>query len=150
MLASCAPTVDGPAERRRAADREDADRLSAQLAQLPGTVSAGVTIHRPAIDPLARSLASPATGLALIVIDDAADRDGITRTARSLFAATAPEVASPAIEVIVGGHRPQLASVGPFSVAEGSAKPLRVVLAGALGLLAVLAAWVALRESRRA
>lgn len=146
-LVACAPTVDGPTERRRAADREDADRLAAQLSQLPGTVSAGVTLHRPAGDPLAP--ASPASGLALIVVDDAADRDGITRTARSLFAATAPEVTAPAIEVVVGGHRPQLASVGPFSVADSSARPLRVLLAVALGLLAVLAAWIALRESQR-
>jgi len=135
-------------ERRRAADREDADRLAAQLAQLPGTVSAGVTLHRPAIDPFASAPASPASGLALIVIDDAADRDAIARTARSLFAASAPEVPSPAIEVVVGGHRAKLASVGPFTVAEGSARPLRVVLAGSLGLLAVLAAWIALREAK--
>lgn len=148
-LAACAPAVDGPTERRRAADREDADRLAAQLTQLPGTVTAGVTVHRPAMDPLALAPASPATGLALIVVDDSADRDAITRTARSLFAATAPEVAAPAIEVVVGGHRPQLASVGPFTVSASSARPLRAVLAGALGLVALLAAWIALRESQR-
>lgn len=148
-IAACAPAVDGPTERRRAADREDADRLAAQLAQLPGTVSVGVTLHRPAADPLAPSPASPATGLALIVVDDSVERDAMTRTARSLFAASAPEVTAPAIEVVVGGRRPQLANVGPFSVAEGSARPLRVVLAGALGLLAVLAAWIALREGQR-
>ena len=149
LLVACAPAVDGPTERRRAADREDADRLAAQLATLPGTVSAGVTLHRPSRDPLALSPASPATGLALIVVDDAADRDAITRTARTLFAASAPEVTAPAIEVVVGGHRPKLASVGPFTVAEGSARPLRVVLAGSLGLVAVLAAWLALREAQR-
>jgi hypothetical protein len=108
-----------------------------------------VTLHRPARDPLALAPASPASGLALIVVDDAADRDAITRTARSLFIASAPEVTAPAIEVIVGGHRPQLASVGPFTVADTSARPLRIVLAGVLGLLAVLAAWIALRESQR-
>jgi type III secretory pathway lipoprotein EscJ len=149
LSAACAPTVDGPVERQRAADRDDADHLAAQLAALPGALTASVTIHRAVKDPLGVAAPSPASGVALIVVDDAANTADISRTARSLFVASAPELTSPAIEVVVGAHRPALASVGPFTVTESSASLLRIALGAALVLIAGLAGWIALRESRR-
>lgn len=149
MLAACAPSVDGPVERQRAANREDADRLAAQLAALPGTVTASVTVHRAIRDPLGVAAPTPASGMVLLVVDDRANSDDLARTARSLFAASAPDVPNPAIEIVVGAHRPALASVGPFTVTEDAKPMLRVVLALALGVIALLAAWIAFREAQR-
>lgn len=148
-LAACAPSVDGPIERQRAADREDADRLALQLLSLPGTITASVTLHRTAADPLGTGPASRASGVALIVVDDAVDRAEVSATASALFAASAPEIPDRVVSVVVGAHRPALASVGPFTVEEGSRGPLRATLALALGAIAVLAAWIAYRERRR-
>ncbi len=148
-LGACAPTVDGPVERQRASDRDDADHLASQLGALPGVISASVTVHRAARDPLGVTGPSLPSGVALIVIDDAADRPAIARTAKTLFAATVPEIPAPAVEVVVGAHRPTLASVGPFTVEESSKAPLRIALAIALALIAGLAGWVAVREAQR-
>lgn len=148
-LYACAPTLDGPLERQRAADREDAAQLSAQLGALPGAIFASVTLHRPMRDPLGVAGPKPAAGVVLIVIDDAADRRAISRTASALFAGAAPEISSPAIEVVVGAHRPAFASVGPFSVEQSSKAPLRIALAIALAVIAALAGWVAVREAQR-
>ena len=136
-------------ERQRAADREDADHLAAQLGALPGALSASVTLHRAARDPLGVAAPSAPSGVVLIVVDDAADREALGRTAASLFGATAPEIPHPAIEVVVGAHRPTLAKVGPFTVEENSQGPLRISLAVALAMIAALAGYVALRERAR-
>jgi len=149
LCTACAPTVEGPVERQRAVDREDADRLAAQLEALPGAISASVTLHRAVRDPLGVAPASAPAGVVLVVVDDAADRTLVTRTATALFVATAPEVGSPAIEVVVGAHRPTLAKVGPFSVEDRSSGPLRITLAVALAVVAALAGWIALRERPR-
>jgi type III secretory pathway lipoprotein EscJ len=148
-LAACAPTVDGPVERQRTIDREDADRLAAQLGVLPGAISASVTLHRAVTDPLAGTT-SPAAAVVLLVVDDAANRDELARTARSLVAASAPDVPAPTVQIVVGAHRPELASVGPFRVEERSAGPLKIMLAVALAVIAALAGWIAISARRAA
>jgi type III secretory pathway lipoprotein EscJ len=147
---ACAPKVDGPVEQQRAADREDAIALGAQLATLPGAVSATATIHRPARDPLALGAPSPASVAVLVVVDDATDRVATTSAANTLVKAAVPEVTTPAVVVMVGAHRAELAKVGPFVVDKSSAGALKAVLAVALALIAGLAGWIALRERRRA
>jgi len=147
-LAACAPTVDGPAERQRTVDREDADRLAAQLAALPGAVSASATLHRSVRDPLAVTPPSPSSAAVLIVVDDRADRTAITRSASELTRATAPEIERPVILVEVGAVRPTLAKVGPFTVEASSRGPLRAALAIALVLVAALAGWIAITARR--
>ncbi len=149
LVAACAPTVDGPADRQRTVDREDADRLAAQLAALPGAVSASATLHRSVRDPLAVTPASPSSAAVLIVVDDRADRSAITRSATELTRATAPEIERPVILVEVGAVRPSLAKVGPFTVEASSRGPLRAALAIALVLIAALAAWLALKARPR-
>ncbi len=146
-LAACAPQLDGPIEHQRALDRDDAARLAAQLAELPGAVRADVTLHRPVTDPLTRQTA-PAGGAIGIVVDDRADRAAITDAARRLARATAPEIPDPAIAVEVGATRPELARVGPFTVEAGSKHGLVAALAAALAVIALLAGWIAYRERR--
>lgn len=148
-LAACAPAIDGPVERQRATDREDGDRLAAQLAQLPGAVRAEVTLRRATRDPLGVTAPTAATAAVLVIVDDRADRAAITRSATTLAHATAPEIPAPAILVEVGAHRPTLARVGPFSVEAGSRGPLRALLATTLALIAALAGWIAVRELRQ-
>ena len=144
VLASCAPTIDGPLEQQRARDVADAARLQAQLAALPGAVRADVTLHRPLRDPLGAS--QPASAAILVVVDDRADRTAIDRTAHALLHGTAPEIASPEIAIEVGAVRPTLAKVGPFTVEAHSKPRLVALLVAALGLLAALAGWIAWRE----
>lgn len=150
LLAACAPTVDGPADRQRVVDREDADRLAAQLAALPGAISASATVRRSVQDPLAVTASSPNSAAVLIVVDDRADRTAITRTATELTRATAPEIERPVILVEVGAIRPSLAKVGPFTVEASSRGPLRAALAVALVLVAALAGWIAVKARPRA
>ena len=147
--AACAPTVDGPVERQRAADREDSLALGAQLARLPGATSATATVHRAARDPLGVGAPSSGAVAVLIVIDDATDRAATASAATTLVRAAIPEVSAPAIVVAVGAHRPELANVGPFEVDRASAGALKAVLAGALALIAALAGWIAVRERQR-
>lgn len=149
VLGACAPSVDGPLERQRTADRDDADRLAAQLATLPGAVSASVTLHRPSRDPLAVTPPSPASGAALVIVDDRTDRAAIMQSATALMHAAAPEIATPLVLVEVGAIRPVLAKIGPFTVEAASRGPLRAALAIALVLVAALAGWIAIRERRR-
>ena len=149
-LAACAPTVDGPVERQRTADRDDSAALSAQLATLPGAVSATATIHRATRDPLGVSVASSASVAVLVVVDDATDRTATTSAATTLVKAAAPEVSAPAIVVLVGAHRAELAKVGPFVVDKASAGALKAALAIALLVIAGLAVWIAFRERTRA
>ncbi len=147
-LGACTPTVDGPVERQRAADREDAAALGAQLASLPGAVSATATIHRAVRDPLGTSPPSAASVAVLVVVDDAADRAATTANATTLVRAAVPEVSAPAIVVVVGAHRAELAKVGPFVVDKASAGALKAALAIALAVIASLAGWIAMRERR--
>ncbi len=90
---------------------------------------------------------SPAA-VVLLVVDDAADRELVTRTASSLVAASAPEIPAPTVQVVVGAHRPDLVSVGPFQVDRRSASGLRIALAVALALIAGLASWIAIGARR--
>ena len=146
--AACAPQIDGPVERQRAIDREDGDRLAAQLAQLPGALRAEVTLRRPIFDPLTE-MATPASAAILVVIDDRADPRAISRSAIALARGTAPEVAEPAIVVEVGAVRPELSSVGPFAVDVRSKPRLVAALAIALAAISLLAAYIAWRERWR-
>jgi hypothetical protein len=145
VLAACAPQIDGPIEHQRALDRDDAARLAVQLAELPGALRADVTLHRPVTDPLSRET-TPAGGAIVIVVDDHADRTAIADAARRLAHATAPEIPDPAVAVEIGAARPELARVGPFTVEAHSKSALIAALAGALALIAALAAWIAYRE----
>lgn len=147
-LPACAPTIDGPVERQRAADRADADRLARQLGQLPGAVRAEVTLHRPSLDPLSE-IATPPSAAILVVVDDKADKRAITRAAASLLRGTAPEIPDPEIVVEVGAIRPVMAKVGPFSVDVRSKRALAGALGLAFGLVAALAIWIAWRERWR-
>lgn len=145
LCVACAPQIDGPIERQRAIDRDDGQRLAAQLAQLPGAVRAEVTLHRPVVDVLTET-STPASAAVLVVVDDKADRRAIQRSAIALVRGTAPEIAEPAIVVELGAVRPVLATVGPFTV-EARSKP-RVVatLAVALSLIIALAGFIVWRE----
>lgn len=148
VLATCAPTIDGPLERQRAADRADAMRLAAQLAQLPGAVRADVTLHRPVVDPLTQAT-SPASAAVLVVVDDAADRRAVTRSAIALVRGTAPEISEPAIVVELGATRPRLVRIGPFTVEDASRGRIVGALAAAFAMIALLAGWIAWRERWR-
>jgi hypothetical protein len=141
-MVACAPSIDGPSERQRVADREDSDRLGAELASLPGAMSATAAIHRPIADPLAVMRVPPAGAAVVIVVDDKADRAMIDTDARRLVHATAPEIAEPTIIVEVGASRPELVGVGPFRVEAGSRRALVAVLVIALALIAGLAGWI--------
>lgn len=147
-VVACAPQIDGPVARQRTIDRDDGERLATQLAQLPGAVRADVTLHRPIVDPLTEA-ATPASAAVLIVIDDKADRRAITRSALALVRGTAPEISEPSIVIELGAVRPELATVGPFTV-EARSKP-RVVFAFAIAfsLVVLLAGYVAWRERER-
>jgi hypothetical protein len=148
LLLACAPSVDGPVERQRASDREDGSRLSAQLGALPGVIRAEVVLRRAARDPLATAApVAPAASL-VVIVDDLADRAATLATARTLSRAIAPEL-EPTIVVEVGGRRPRLAKVGPFTVEAASRDGLRATLAIGLALLAALAAWAAWSFARQ-
>ena len=148
-LAACAPAVDGPVEHQRAIDRDDAGRLAAQLAALPGAVHAEVALHRPVVDPLTQAR-TPAGAAIVLVVDDHADRAALLTATRELVHATAPEIPSPVIAVQLGAVRPELAEVGPFTVEAHSKRRLQAVLAIALAAIAMLAGWIAWRERQRA
>jgi len=138
IAAGCAPPIDGPIERQRAIDREDGDRLAAQLVQLPGVVAANVVLHHAMRDPLAVTPPAAPAFAAVIATDDQAAPDAIRAAAIRLAHAALPELAGSAvlpIEINAAVHRPTLAKVGPFWVSASSRTPLRVVLA--LGCLAI-------------
>ena len=148
IAAACAPTIEGPVERQRSADRADSDRLAAQLAALPGAVRAEVTLHRPVTDPLTDATTPPSAAV-VVIVDDQADRRTITRSAIALVRGTAPEIPEPEIVVELGATRPVLASVGPFTVEARSKQSLVGLLAAAFALVAALAGWIAWRERWR-
>ena len=138
VLAACAPVVDAPAERARAGDIADSDRLSAQLGTLPGAWSAHATLHRAFREPLTGAT-SPAVASALVVVEESADRAALQRDAEALVHAAIPEVAAPTVIVVTGAPRPELARVGPFRVERGSRVPLLATLAVCLIAIAALA-----------
>ncbi len=147
----CAPVIDGPLDHQRAIDRDDGDRLAAQLAQLPGVVAASVVLHHAIRDPLGVSATAAATFSAVITVDDRAAPEAIRAAAARLAHATLPELAPAAalpIEINASVHRPTLARVGPFSVEESSRAPLRVALAIGCLAIAELAGTLALRARR--
>ncbi len=148
-LSACAPTVDGPAEHQRALDRDDAAALSSQLAALPGAVRAEVTLHRAVRDPLANEPPSPAGAAAVVIVDDQADRAAVRDSALRLVHAAVPEVPAPSIAIELGATRPELASIGPFTVAASSKRGLVAALAIALAVIAALAGFIAFRERPR-
>lgn len=138
IATGCAPPVDGPLERQRAIDRDDGDRLAAQLVQLPGVVAANVVLHHAMRDPLAVAPATAATFGAVIATDDQAAPDAIRAATIRLAHAVVPELAGIAalpIEINATVHRATLAQVGPFWVTASSRTPLRAVLA--LGCVAI-------------
>jgi type III secretory pathway lipoprotein EscJ len=145
---ACAPQIDGPIERQRAIDRDDGDRLAAQLAQLPGAVRAEVMLRRPVTDPLSAT-STPASAAILVVVDDQADRHAVQKSAIALVRGTAPEIAEPAIVVELGAVRPALTTVGPFTVEVASKPRIVAVFAIALSLIVGLAALLAWRERWR-
>jgi len=138
IATGCAPPVDGPLERQRAIDREDGDRLAAQLRQLPGVVAATVVLHHAMRDPLAVAPPAGATFGAVIATDDQAAPDALRAATLRLAHAALPELAGTAtlpIQINATVHRATLAQVGPFWVETSSRTPLRAVLA--LGCLAI-------------
>ena len=146
----CAPVADGPVERQRAIDRDDADRLAAQLARLPGVATASVVLRRALRDPLGASAPAAPMLAAVIAIDDAAAPEAIRAAATRLARATLPELPSAdlAIEIAATVHRPVVAKVGPFSVEESSRAALRATLALGCAAIAGLAGALALRARR--
>jgi hypothetical protein len=153
--AGCAPVVDGPLERQRAADRDDGARLAALLARLPGAVTAEVVLQRAMRDPLATTPPTTAALSAVITIDDPAQRAAVGAAAERLARAALPGVA-PAIEIHAaavtrrdGRRADALARVGPFTVEASSRAPLKAVLAACCLAIAALAgalAWSAWRH----
>lgn len=138
--------VDSPADRARAADLADSDRLSVQLAALPGALSAHATLHHTFRDPLTPVVASsPSSAAVLIVIDGGADVAATRDAATALVRATAPDIAQPAVLVEVGAPRPVLATVGPFTVEQHSRSRLIATLAAGLAIIAGLALVIARR-----
>ncbi|MEO8704822.1 MAG: hypothetical protein ABI867_32520 [Kofleriaceae bacterium] len=148
LLVACAPSIDGPVERGRTADKADADRLAVQLQALPGVVRSEVMLRRPVRDPLGTAPAVAPTASLVVIVDDKADRAAVAASARSLAKATAPEL-EPVILVEVGAVRPELTKVGPFTVEAGSRGPLRAMLGIALVAILGLAGYVAFTSRRR-
>jgi hypothetical protein len=152
VISACAPPVDGPVDRQRAIDRDDGDRLAAQLALLPGVVAANVVLHHAHRDPLAVTPPTPATAAAVISVDDRADRDAIRGAATRLIRAALPELPAMAalpIEIHATVHRATLARVGPFWVEDSSKAPLRTTLALGCAAIAALAGMIAWRAARQ-
>jgi hypothetical protein len=146
----CAPVVDGPIDHQRAIDREDGDRLAAQLAQLPGVVAASVVLHHAMRDPLAVTPPTAPTFSAVLTVDDGAAPDAVRAQAARLAHAQLPELPPGplAIEVDAAVHRPVVARVGPFSVEQSSRAPLKLALAAACLAIAGLAGALALGARR--
>ena len=144
LLVACAPVVDGPIEKQRISDRSDGDRLAAQLSALPGVVRTEVMLRRPVRDPLGVAPAAAAAASIVVIVDDQADRTATLATTKRLAAAAAPKI-EPTIVVEVGAVRPVMAKLGPFTVEARSKGPLKIVLAIALGVLALLSGWIAWR-----
>ncbi len=169
-LAGCAPSVETPAEAGYRRDLRDAERLAAQLRQLPSVREAHVTLTRPVADPLrqpaaasastppgtsAASAASAGAAAILLSLDGAlvgaAEADALARDARALALAVAPELPPSAVAVVARAKEPPpvLAKVGPFEVARRSRAPLLAALLGLLAACAGLGLTLAVRERGR-
>ena len=146
----CAPVIDGPIDRQRAIDRDDGDRLAAQIARLPGVAAASVVLHRAMRDPLGAAPPVAPMLVAVITVDDRSDPEAIRAAATRVSRATLPELppSDLAIEIAATVHRPIVARVGPFSVEESSRDALRATLALGCTAIAGLAAGLALRARR--
>jgi hypothetical protein len=141
-ISACAPPIECPAERAQRADRASALVLDAQVANLPGVVSAHAAVVRAFADPLTGT-SRPALASALILVDDRAERGQIERIATELVHAMVPEVSQPVIAIVVAAHRLELAHVGPFTIEVGSKRMLEAVLIAGLAVLALGAAVIA-------
>jgi hypothetical protein len=153
-ISACAPALEGPIDHQRAIDRDDGDRLAAQLARLPGVVAASVILHRAARDPLAVTAPSPPSLSAVLGVDDKADPAALRAQVLRVARAQLPELAErgPPIEIGIEidaiVHRPTLVKVGPFWVDDGSRGALRATLALGCLAIAALAALVAVLARR--
>lgn len=165
-LAGCAPSVETPAEAGYRRDLRDAERLAAQLRQLPAVREAHVTLTRPVVDPLRQPAAPNAStppgtsappGAAAILLsldgalDGAAEAEALARDARALALAVAPELPPSAVAVVARAKEPPpvLSKVGPFEVARRSRAPLLAALLGLLAACAGLGLTLAVRERGR-
>jgi len=143
-IVGCAPTIDGPIERARLADREDAAALTAQLRALPGATAAEVIIRRPARDPFTNA-APPTMASVVIVIDDPAYRSAIADATTRLVHAVVPEVNQPEIVVQHRVAQPQVVS-SKLNVGAPTKSRFSGALIIALSLIAVFAGYIAWRE----
>jgi hypothetical protein len=141
-----------PATAARAADRARAAVLRAHLLALPPITAASVVVDRAAPDPLARRpTAPPPTVAVALVADPAADRERLAALARAAAAVTIAADARVSVAVLPSPDRPDLARLGPFTVAAPARAPLLALVAGALFAVAALAgalAFVLLRQRR--
>jgi type III secretory pathway lipoprotein EscJ len=144
LLVACAPVVDGPADKQRAIDRGEGEAIARQLAALPGVVRSEVIVNRPVRDPLSVAPAAKPSSSVVLIVDDRADRAATTDAAKRLV--TAAVGVEPTIVVEVGAVRPVMDSIGPFTVEAGSKKPLKLVLAAVLAVLAACAGGIAWRS----
>jgi hypothetical protein len=137
----CAPVIDGPIDHQRAIDRDDSARIAAQLAHLPGVVTADVVLRRAMRDPLALAPPSPAAFSAVLTVDGHAEPPVIRAATERLARAALPELpgAPLAIEIHAGAPRATVARVGPFLVEASSRAPLKAVLAAGCLAIAALA-----------
>jgi type III secretory pathway lipoprotein EscJ len=152
-IAACAPELATPADRQRATDRDDADRIAAAVAGIPGVVAAHAAVQHDVADPLAarpRPLAPPRAAVAVVVAADV-DEAALVATARALAGASG--VAPARVEVAVArAPAPATgayAQVGPFTVAARSAAALRATLVALLVAIAAAAGVVAVGQRRR-
>lgn len=168
-LPACAPTVETPVEAAYRRDLRDAERVAAQLRQLPRVQSAHVTLTRPADDPLRRPdapRAAPSASAVLVLAPDVRRPDkgdaaaapdaaaipvALATDVRALVAAVAPEIAAERVTVVARPAAPpiELRRVGPFEVTRASRRPLLAALLALLALCAALGATLALRERGR-
>jgi hypothetical protein len=100
-------------------------------------------LRRSVRDPLATTAPAPTSISIVVIVDDKADRAKLERLAGVLARAYVGGEVTPTVVVEVGAKRAELARVGPFSVEASSKRPLKIVLAIALAMIAALAGWIA-------
>lgn len=142
--------VPSPRARHDARDDADARRLADQLAALPGVSRASVVVHRGFRDPLAPTAPAEPGTASILLVDPTADPARLAGIARELAIAALDLPASSISVVVAPAVQPAAtATVGPFSVSEGSRRPLQATLAIALLTIAALAGFIAYRERKR-
>lgn len=149
---ACAPTVESPAEAGHRRDLRDAAIIAQQLGHVPLVQAAHVTLTRPTADVLrGEPGAAPASASVVLVHDARAEAAALTRDARALVTAVAPEVTSARIAVVTrpSAPPPVLAAVGPFQVAAGSRSGVMAALVALLAACAGLGITLAVRERSR-